>query len=206
MVDALLIIDMLEDFVRGPLKTERALPIIPTIEQLADAARSQGLQVIYMNDAHLPVDFELARWGPHAMRGTPGAQVIPELRPRGGDLALEKRTYSSFYQTGLDDVLKKLEVKRILLTGLHTNICARHTAADAFFRGYQTTAVSDGLNAFSEKDHADGLEYLKFAYGADVTDAAALLKAWTGEAYRTPAQGRKVHGEEEPGVRPHVHA
>ncbi len=37
------------------------------------------------------------------MRGTPGAETIPELKPEPKDIVLEKRTYSAFYETGLDD-------------------------------------------------------------------------------------------------------
>ena len=84
---ALLVIDMLNDFVTGSLKNPRAETIIPTIHELVAAARADrtGWLVVYANDAHLPQDFELRVWGEHAMAGTPGADVIPELAPAQGD-------------------------------------------------------------------------------------------------------------------------
>ena len=80
---ALVIIDMLNDFVKGALKNERSERIIPTIRDLIDAARVRGIPVIYSNDAHLPeLDREFDIWGSHAVAGTKGAQVIDKLKPK----------------------------------------------------------------------------------------------------------------------------
>jgi nicotinamidase-related amidase len=59
-------------------------------------------------------------------------------------------------------------VKTVILTGLHTNICVRHTAADAFFRGYKIIVAKDGVEAFTEEDHEQGLKYLKDIYNAKI--------------------------------------
>lgn len=181
MREAVLVIDMLNDFVSGKLKCDRAQLIIPNIEKLSSAARKNQVSVIYLNDAHFKSDFENKKWGPHALKGTVGAEVIEELRPRKTDYVIEKRTYSGFHETGLESLLKSLKVETIYLTGLHTNVCARHTAADAFFRGYELVAVVDGLQAFSEKDHKDGLEYLKFAYGTEVKTTDEIIKRWKAD-------------------------
>ena len=180
MAEAVFVIDMLKDFVDGKLKCERAQPIIPKIRDLNAAARKNNVNVVYINDAHNVLDHENTRWGQHALKGTVGAEVIEELKPKKGDYTVEKTTYSAFFETGLDPLLRRLKVEKVYLTGLHTNICARHTAADAFFRGYEIVAVEDGLNAFTEKDHQDGLEYLKFAYGAKVKKVDDIVKEWGG--------------------------
>jgi len=57
----------------------------------------------------------------------------------------------------------------VILTGLHTNICVRHTAADAFFRGYKIIVAKDGVEAFTQEDHEQGLKYLKGIYNAKIT-------------------------------------
>ncbi|KUO42994.1 MAG: nicotinamidase [Hadesarchaea archaeon YNP_N21] len=176
MKGAVLVIDMLNDFVKGELKCERAERIIPNLRRLIQAARERGVPVIYSNDAHLPVDHELKVWGPHAIKGTKGAEVIPELSPTDKDFVLEKRTYSGFFETGLDQLLRDLGVDTVIITGLHTNICDRHTAADAFFRGYKVVVASDGVEAFTQKDHEEGLEYMKMAYGAEVKTVAEIIK------------------------------
>lgn len=173
---AVLVIDMLNDFVKGELRCERAEKIIPKIKKLIEAARERGIPVIYSNDAHLPIDHEFKVWGPHALKGTKGAKVIPELSPADSDFVLEKRTYSGFFETGLDPLLRDLGVDTVIITGLHTNICDRHTAADAFFRGYKVVVASDGVEAFSQKDHEEGLEYMKMAYMAEVKTVEEIIK------------------------------
>ena len=174
---AIIIIDMLNDFVTGSLKCERAQRIIPNIKKLAASARQAGIPVIYSNDAHHPnVDHEFSVWGPHAIEGTPGAKVIPELSPQKGDYVIPKRRYSSFFGTELDELLRELKVQEVILCGLHTHICIRHTSADAFFRGYKVTVPEDCAESFTDADHKAGLEYLKMAYKAQIITADGATK------------------------------
>jgi isochorismate hydrolase len=103
MTRALLVVDMLNDFVTGKIANPRAERIIPNIASLLDMARrDDDWLVVYANDAHLPGDFELKVWGEHAMAGTDGAAIIPQLAAADGDFVLPKRFYSSFHETGLD--------------------------------------------------------------------------------------------------------
>ncbi|MFH5801288.1 cysteine hydrolase family protein [Haladaptatus sp. CMAA 1911] len=178
MTDALLVIDMLNDFVTGKIAAKRAENVLSPLDRLVTAARENGVPVIYANDAHRPEDFELDVWGEHAMRGTEGAAVIPELEPEEEDHVFEKRTYDAFYGTGLDEHLRSLGVDRVILTGLHTNMCVRHASAGAFFRGYDILVPEDCVEAFSEEAHAEGLEYLKDVYNAEITTADELIEEW----------------------------
>jgi len=178
---AVLIIDMLNDFVTGDLKCERAKHIVPNLERLIESAHKYNIPVIYCNDAHYPEDFEvIEKWGKHAMKGTKGAEVIPELKPTEKDYVIEKRTYSSFYETGLDPLLKSLYkregAKTLVLGGLHTNICVRHTAADAFFRGYKIIIAKDGVEAFTQEDNKQGLKYLEYVYNAKIKTVDEIKK------------------------------
>lgn len=175
---ALLVTDMLNDFVHGSLASERAGSLIPVLQKLLAGAREAGVPVIYSKDAHLPIDVEMGVWGEHAMLNTEGAQVIPELAPQEGDFQIPKRTYSAFHGTGLDSVLRGLGVNRVLLTGVHTHICGLHTAADAFFRGFEIAVITDAINAFTAEDHAFGLEYIEKIYGAEMLTSEEVLAAW----------------------------
>jgi len=178
---AVIVLDMLNDFVTGNLKTKRAARIVKPIQKLVEAARVHGVPVIYSNDAHFRTDFEVVeRWGDHALKGSPGAQVIPELAPTEKDFVVEKRVYSGFYETGLDSLLrslyKGLGVETVILVGLHTHICVRHTAASAFYRGYKIIVASDGVQAFTRKDHEDGLKYLKDVYGTEIKNVDEIIE------------------------------
>ena len=77
---AVIVIDMLNDFVTGPIASPRVNHIIKPIKELCDKARANGIPVIYANDSHTPeVDKEFKVWGPHAVEGTPGAEVIDQF-------------------------------------------------------------------------------------------------------------------------------
>ena len=181
---AVIVIDMLNDFVTGKLEAKRAQRIIPNLKRLVEAARENNVPVIYSNDAHYPQDVEVIRkWGTHAIKGTKGAEVIPELKPAKKDYIVEKRTYSGFYETGLDPLLRSLHkgegAKTVILGGLHTNMCIRHTAADAFFRGYKIIVAEDGAEAFTQKDQEEGLKYLAYVYNAKIMTVDEITKEFS---------------------------
>ena len=176
---AILVVDMLNDFVTGALGCDRARAIVPATAQLLDAARKSGVPVIFCNDAHLPgIDRELQIWGDHAIAGTPGAEVIPELNLCEKDYVVPKRRYSGFVQTDLDILLKELGVKTVIVTGLHAHMCVRHTSADAYCLGYDVVAAKECLNSFTEEEFQGGLAYLKTCYGADSYSNEELIAAF----------------------------
>ena len=165
---AILVVDMLNDFVYGALTCERGKAIVPATTELLDAARQKGVPVIFCNDAHIKdIDRELALWGDHAIAGSPGAEVIPELKLSESDYVVPKRRYSGFFQTDLDILLRELGVKTVVMTGLHTHMCVRHTSADAYSLGYDVVVAKEATDSFTEEDYIGGLAYLKTCYGAD---------------------------------------
>jgi nicotinamidase-related amidase len=177
-MDALIVDDILHDFVYGKLKSKRAAAIIPKTKLLISAARRAKVPVIYVCDAHLSSDPEIKLWGPHAMKGTRGARVVDELKPKKGDYVLEKRVYSSFHDTGLDLLLRNLRISSIVIVGLYTDICVRHSAADAFYRGYKITIPRDCVESLAEGENDKGLEYLRRLYNARITTSRDLIRRW----------------------------
>lgn len=178
---AIIVIDMLNDFVGGSLKRERAERIIPNLKRLLDEARKSGVPIIYSNDSHRPgIDEEFHLWGPHAVEGTKGAEVIEDLKPLDTDFVVPKRRYSGFFATDLDILLKELGVETVIVTGLNSDICVKHTAADAFFRGYEIVVPEDGVESFTEEDHRWGLEYIKKNYGGRIVTISDLLRELRG--------------------------
>lgn len=178
---ALLVIDMSHDFIFGRLKCQPCAEIIDNVRKVIQAARSMGIPVVYVNDSHLPTDPELKLWGEHSMRGDKSSRVIEELEPSPHDYVLEKRTYSAFFETGLDPLLRSLDVKTVVIAGIHTHICVKHTAADAFFRGYGIIVLKDATATFNAADHEGALNYMKTVYGAEILTAEELLRLWAAK-------------------------
>jgi nicotinamidase-related amidase len=183
---ALVIVDMLDDFVTGALANPRAERIVEPLARLLAHARSDDDWVIvFSNDAHDSSDPELRVWGEHALAGSPGAEVIAALEPQPGatEIISPKRAYGAFDGTGLDEQLQALGVDEVVVTGQHTHICVRHSSYGALIRGYRVTVPRDAVCAFEGVDEDDALAYLVMAYGATVTDVAALMGA--GERIRS---------------------
>lgn len=173
---AILVVDMLNDFVTGALKCDRGLTTIEPNRKLIEAAHKTGVKVIFCNDAHIKdVDHELKLWGDHAIAGTKGAEVIPELKPIDVDYVVPKRRYSGFFHTDLDLLLKELGVEDVIMTGLHTHMCVRHTSADAYCLGYNIYVAKEATNSFTEEDYQYGLKYLKEVYGATVLSVDEII-------------------------------
>ena len=135
---AILVVDMLNDFVTGALACDRGKAIVPATAELLDAARAAGVPVI-----------------------------IPELKVSDKDYVVPKRRYSGFFQTDLDILLKELGVKTVIMTGLHTHMCVRHTSSDAYCLGYEVAVAKEATDSFTEEDYLGGLAYHKMCYGAD---------------------------------------
>ncbi len=171
--------DMLNDFVTGALANPRSERIIPNIQELLASARGRpdDWLVAYVNDAHLPGDIELNVWGEHAMAGTPGAHVIPELASGEGEPELRKRVYSVFHETGLDPLLRYHGVDHVVLVGMLTNICIQHSSADAFYRGYGVTVPHDGVEALTEDEQETALAYLRRMYKVETPHTKELVQA-----------------------------
>jgi nicotinamidase-related amidase len=174
---ALIIDDMLHDFVDGKLANPNAQAIVQPLRRLLEHARSEGWVVVFSNDAHRPEDAEVRIWGEHAMAGTPGAEVIPELEPRGDEIVSPKRVYGGFEGTGLDEQLKERGVDEVVITGQHTHICVRHTAYGAMVHGYAIMIPRDGVCAWEEVDADQALAYLETMYGARLTTVDELIGA-----------------------------
>lgn len=172
---AVIVIDMLNDFVTGPIASPRVDHIIPDIKKLCEAARKAGVPVIYANDSHTPViDKEFKVWGPHAVEGTKGAEIIDELKPAEGDYIVPKKCYSAFFQTTLELILRELGADTVIITGWQADCCCRHTSADAFFRGFDIVVPRETTDTTTEEGYVGGLEYMKTIYGAKIINMDEL--------------------------------
>ncbi|MEW5760912.1 MAG: isochorismatase family cysteine hydrolase [Candidatus Thermoplasmatota archaeon] len=168
-MNAIIVVDMVFDFVYGKLGFEGAKKIIPNIKALLEKARKKKYEIIYVKDTHFKNDIELKVWGEHAMDGEKGSEIIDELKPKKNETIIKKHTYSSFFDTELDGILKLKKVDKLFVTGVATNICILHTVADAFFRGYKISVVKDCTASFESFDFA--LETMKKLYNAKIVDS-----------------------------------
>jgi nicotinamidase-related amidase len=171
---ALLVVDMLRDFVEGPFAGPEAAALVPRVRRAVERARDLDVPVVFVCDGHGPDDPEFRVLPQHALAGTPGAEIVAELTPRPGEHIVRKRRYSGFYQTELEELLRALGVDTLVLAGLQTDCCVAHTAADGFFRGFRIVVLEDAVGARTEEGHRQALAAAARLYGANVTTTAAF--------------------------------
>ncbi len=169
---ALLVIDLLEDFVRpgAPLEVPRTRDILPAVRRRIERAREAGELVVYVCDAHRKNDPEFSRmgWPPHAVRGTKGAEVASEIAPAPADVVVLKTTYAGFYRTRLQAVLRGRGVREVELVGCVSNICILYIASEAALRGYDVTVDEALIAGLDDASHAFALDQLEKVFGVRV--------------------------------------
>ncbi len=160
---ALLIIDMLNDFVGkgAPLEVPNINSIIEPIKKEIEKARVLGFPIIYLCDSHETGDREFEAFPAHAVKNTKGAKIIEEMKPEGNDIIVLKNTYSGFHKTELEGMLERLSVDWLILTGCVTNICVLYTAADAVMRNYRVDVIKDAVIGLNQEDHQFGLDQME---------------------------------------------
>jgi nicotinamidase/pyrazinamidase len=182
----------------GKLYVPRAEKMIPNLKRLTDAAR-QG-QVLIIGDActHTPDDPEFARFPPHCIRGTPGAEIIPETRaekllfiPNRPSAAipanlsefqqviLEKQTLDVFDNPNTEKTLERVTGftdanAEIFVFGVVTEYCVRLAAKGLLNRGRRVALVRDAIETLNAEDGRKTIEELTSLGARLVTTEEAL--------------------------------
>lgn len=181
----LLVIDMQNDFVAegGALSFPAARGVIPFIADKIKETLTQGKEVLFTLDTHIPGDAEFQKFPPHCLEGTPGHDLIPEFKEiisayegTGRVHFLKKNRYSAFFGTDLDDWLgltpgsNKEKVVEVELVGVCTNICCFFTAEELANRDIPVIAYAKGMASFDPEAHKFALEQMRSVLGIKVVD------------------------------------
>ncbi len=130
--------------------------------KLAEGARKKGALVL-----HAPFVFNQQYFEQHRMggivkavadgnafrKGTWGAEIIEELKPKAGDKMVEgKATLCGFNNTNLEPILKAAKIKNVVVAGFLTNFCVESTARTAYDKGFGVTIIKNATAANSPED------------------------------------------------------
>lgn len=152
---AIIIVDMLEDNLgqNRTGKREEEKIIEPTRDFLKKC-RDFSIPVIFACDSFLKDDFIFkGRMKPHAIRGTGGTAPVADLAPEERDIILEKRRFSAFFKTDLDQTLRTLKVDTVAVGGINTHFCVLATAFDAVCHDFFTVILEDLSAAYKKEIH-----------------------------------------------------
>ena len=157
---AILLIDVINDldFPEGRDLLEHALPMAKRIAALVDRAHQEEVPVVYVND-------NFGRWRSdfnaqvkHCLADDcVGRPIACLLKPTPEDYFVLKPKHSGFFCTTLDLLLRHLEAKTLILTGIAADICVLFTANDAYLHGYRIVVPADCVAANTREKTATGV-------------------------------------------------
>lgn len=165
MNPAVIIVDMLE----GNLGKERTgkrdeEKIIKPTAAFLKECRTLSIPIIFACDSFLQDDFIFqGRMKPHAIRGTEGTRPIPDLEPQATDIILEKRRFSAFFKTDLDQTLRTLHVDTVAVGGINTHFCVLATAFDAVCHDFTTIILEDVSAAYKREIHQSFVDAYRYS-------------------------------------------
>jgi isochorismate hydrolase len=162
---ALLIIDMQEYFLSKESHAfiPAAMTIVPNINSIIKEYRKHNLPIIFTFHA-LERDEKpgiMGRWWGDVLRVTsPLSRIHSSIRCKKSDIILRKSRYSAFVGTNLDQILKNMEIDKLVITGVMTHLCCDSTARDAFMKDYGVYFVVDATATDDETLHVSSLRTL----------------------------------------------
>ncbi|TCR16870.1 cysteine hydrolase [Streptomyces sp. BK205] len=223
---ALVLIDMQRDFLEpGGFgeslgnDVEQLRRTIAPLRAVLDACRAAGMAVLHTREGHLPdlsdcPPSKLLRGNPSMRIGDPGPKgrilirgeeghdIIEELYPLAGEPVIDKPGKGAFYATEFGELLSARGIRRLVVTGVTTEVCVHTTVREANDRGYECLVLSDCVGSYFPQFQQAGLEMVAAQGGIFgwTAESAAFL---TALATAAPVGADAPETAREPAPQPH---
>jgi nicotinamidase-related amidase len=178
---ALIIIDLQNTFTQptSQFGVQGADDLITKTNEFAEKARKKGVPVIWVKRQDrnsVGPGVTAGRYGRSGIHKAEGAKFDSRLEIKPQDLVLTKRRQSSFYSSDLEIVLRGLEITKLYLAGVTTNVCVLGTAKDAAERDMDVNVVVDLTGSLpilvdskmtlgSSETQFSAINFISWAYG-----------------------------------------
>lgn len=152
---ALLVIDIQNDyFPGGKMTLEDADNASLKAKKILEYYRKNKLEIIHIQ--HIASESSKGFF----ISGTEGVKIHNNVLPIKNEKIITKNVPSSFVATDLQDYLEKNNIKKLIITGMQTNVCVTATSKDALVLGFEPIIIGDTTAAVSNKIKKDTLKSL----------------------------------------------
>lgn len=194
-------VDVQVDFMLlgGKLYVPGAEKLVPNIQKLTDAARRDEVFLVSSGDFHPPNDPEFAQFPPHCVKGTTGADLLPEAladkvvkienvtsAQLPADLSpyqqvlLEKQTLDVFQSLHADELVKRLgDRPEFVVFGVVTEYCVACAVRGLRQRGRRVAVVQDAIQTLAAEAGKNSLAEFQ-QLGARLVSTDEALAGVTG--------------------------
>jgi nicotinamidase/pyrazinamidase len=160
-------VDVQRDFMLpgGKLYVKGSEKLLPNIRRLTDAARRGEVFLVSHGCFHTPDDPEFKQFPPHCVKGTPGAELVPEALTdnfvrvenrtdvklpddlsKYQQIVLEKQTLNIFESAHADEVVNRLgRHPEFVVFGVVTEYCVALAAKGLLARKRKVAVVRDAI-------------------------------------------------------------
>lgn len=167
-------VDVQADFMLpgGNLYVPGAEKLLPKIRRLTDAARQGQVFLVSHGCFHIPNDPEFEVFPPHCVKGTSGAELVPEALaekvarvPNDPDaklpedlskfqqILLEKQTLNIFESRHADALVQRLgDHAEFVVFGVVTEYCVSFAVKGLLERGRRVAVVQDAIETLKPED------------------------------------------------------
>jgi len=165
---ALVVVDLQNDFAdpSGSLAVPGGEAVVPLVNAAVREAAASGAMIVATQDWHPESTPHFAKdggvWPVHCVGGTWGAELHPAFALRADAPRVRKGTngedgYSGFRMrdpetgrempTELEDLLREVDIERVVVCGLATDYCVKATAIDAVQLGFDVMVLAEAVAA-----------------------------------------------------------
>lgn len=191
-------VDVQADFMLpgGKLYVPGAEKLLPNILRLTDAARQEKVFLVSHGCFHTPNDPEFRIFPPHCVKGTAGAEFVPEALtnkvarvPNSAEaklpealskyqqILLEKQTLNIFESRHADALVQRLgSHAEFVVFGVVTEYCVSFAAKGLLERGRRVALVQDAIETLKQEDGKKTIAELE-ELGARLTTTDQALSA-----------------------------
>jgi nicotinamidase-related amidase len=180
MHTALIVVDMLnrydhEDAARLMRSVRERLP---AMRRLIDAARDHEILTVYVNDNHGDWSANAATLSERALGGPEPALVEPIVPAPDVPFVIKAR-HSIFYETQVEYLLRRHEIRQVVLIGQVTEQCILYSALDAYVRHFDVVVAPDAVAHIHEDLASAALRLMEINMRARLVagDAGAFAAA-----------------------------
>ncbi|HTS35103.1 MAG TPA: isochorismatase family cysteine hydrolase [Candidatus Solibacter sp.] len=190
-------VDVQNDFMLpgGKLYVKGAEKLLPNIRRLTDAARQEKVFLVSHGCFHPKGDPEFATFGEHCLKGSAGAEFVPEALTdkvarvpneasaqlpddlsRYQQILLEKQTLNIFESRHADELVRRLgSHAEFVVFGVVTEFCVGFAAKGLLERGRRVALVRDAIETLSPADGKRAVAEME-ALGARITTTDEVLQ------------------------------